>query len=83
MPAAAFDELDRLMQAVPSHRAGAGVFDLFLAAQMRAHRIATLCTYNTADFASLVGITASTPEDLRVSLALDPPAARARRPPAE
>jgi hypothetical protein len=65
---AAFDELDRLMQSVPPRGAGSVVFDLFLAAQMRAHRITTLCTYNTADFASIAGITAVTPEALRATL---------------
>ena len=63
VPTATFDELDRvLLDAAP--RAGAAVFDLFLAAQMRMHRITTLCTYNTGDFDAFSGLTAVTPVEL-------------------
>lgn len=56
----ALAELDALIQ---THRPiGGRVFDLFLTAQMRCHRIATICTYNLADFASFPGIEAITPE---------------------
>lgn len=44
--------------------AGAAVFDAFLGAQMRAHGIATVCTYDTGGFAGLPGIEALTPEAL-------------------
>ena len=43
---------------------GATIFDLFLAAQMRSHGIATICTYNGVDFAGLPGIRAATPEEV-------------------
>ena len=63
VPAGTFDELDRILSdAAP--RAGAAVFDLFLAAQMRVHRITTLCTYNTADFDAFSSFTAATPDEL-------------------
>jgi toxin-antitoxin system PIN domain toxin len=57
---AALTELDTLIQA--HHPIGGRVFDLFLTAQMRCHRIATICTYNLADFAAFPGIEAITPE---------------------
>lgn len=43
---------------------GSGIFDLFLAAQMRSHGISTICTYNVRDFDRLPGIEALTPEEL-------------------
>ena len=41
---------------------GRGIFDLFLATQMRTHGIRTICTYNGSDFAQLPDIEAITPE---------------------
>ena len=70
VPAATLDELDRLLSdAAP--RAGAAVFDLFLAAQMRVHRITTLCTYNTADFDTFSGLAAVTPDELLKRFAIE------------
>lgn len=42
---------------------GAAVFDLFLAAQMLSHGVATICTYNVRDFAGIPGIEAIMPEE--------------------
>jgi len=57
----ALDELDSLLASQP--RVGADVFDLFLVAQMRCHRIADICTYNVDDFA-LPGVRALAPTRL-------------------
>lgn len=43
---------------------GGGVFDLFLVAQMRAHGVETICTYNGQDFARQPGVEAIAPKDL-------------------
>jgi len=40
------------------------IFDAALVAQMRAHGVATLCTYDTRDFQGYPGISAETPEAL-------------------
>ena len=53
-----------LGELVIAHRpAGRGIFDLFLAAQMRTHVIRTICTYNTSDFDRLRDVEALTPDD--------------------
>jgi toxin-antitoxin system PIN domain toxin len=49
---------------ISSGRTGRPVFDLFLAAQLRSHEVATLCTYNTSDFAGLLEIDARRPEEV-------------------
>jgi predicted nucleic acid-binding protein len=60
MPAAqAMEELDTVV--TQSWPIGSRVFDLFLAAQMRSHRIGTICTYNLAHFRGLPGVEALTP----------------------
>ncbi len=43
---------------------GGGIFDLFLVAQLRAHGVDTICTYNGGDFAGLTGVAALTPEEV-------------------
>ena len=63
---ASLDVLDALVR--DQRPTGAKVFDLFLVAQMRAHLVNTICTYNTADFAAVPGIAAVTPELLLASL---------------
>lgn len=40
------------------------VFDVFLVAQMRAHGIATLCTYDVEDFRRYPGLAALTPPEV-------------------
>ncbi|HET7036109.1 MAG TPA: type II toxin-antitoxin system VapC family toxin [Thermomicrobiaceae bacterium] len=62
--------LTSLGQLVTVHQpSGGSIFDLHLAAQMQAHGIATICTYNRSDFAHLAGIAAVTPDDLLAGLA--------------
>lgn len=48
------------------------VFDAFLAAQMRATGISTLCTYNVADFEMYEGIHAETPDVTLARFGLSP-----------
>lgn len=57
----AFDILGQLL--ATRRPRGYEVFDLFLAAQMLSHGVATLCTYNVRDFAGISGIEAITPEE--------------------
>ena len=54
------DELAALARR--TKRAGQEVHDLFIAAQMRAHGIADICTVNAADFAGMTGIRPRAPE---------------------
>jgi predicted nucleic acid-binding protein len=42
---------------------GQDIFDVLLVAQMRAHAIGTLCTYNAEDFRGYGGITVERPRD--------------------
>lgn len=58
----ALSELDRLVQA--RRPVGGRIFDAHLVAQMRAHGIARICTYNVPDFAAFAGVAALTPEDI-------------------
>ncbi len=61
--------LDALGQLVSERRAaGRHIFDLFLAAQMRAHRVATVCSYDRAAFEGIAGIMVVTPEQLLPTL---------------
>lgn len=60
--ATTLDALQELVQT--TNVSGGRIFDLFLVAQMRQHRIDTICTYNTADFADFAGIKAVAPEAL-------------------
>ncbi|HEY8692905.1 MAG TPA: PIN domain-containing protein [Chloroflexota bacterium] len=57
----AMDELARL--ATATRRTGARVYDLFLVAQMRTHRVREICTVNLRDF-RLPGIRAYLPEQI-------------------
>jgi len=58
------EALTILGELVLAHRpAGRGIFDLFLAAQMRTHGIRTICTYNGSDFDRLRDVEALTPEE--------------------
>lgn len=57
----ALSVLGELMIAQPT--TGRGVFDLFLAAQMRTHGVGTICTYNGSDFDQLPDVEAVTPDD--------------------
>jgi len=53
---------------VIAHRLAAwGIFELFLAAQMRTHGVRTICTYNGSDFDQLRDIEAVTPEEALAS----------------
>ena len=56
------DEFTMLVEQAP--RAGQAVHDIFLAAQMRTHGIAEICTANGADFAGIPGIEVRSPESL-------------------
>ncbi len=59
------EALTYLGQLLPGRRVrGAGIFDLFLVAQMRSHGVASICTYNIQDFDRLPGIEARTPEEV-------------------
>ncbi|MBE3583439.1 MAG: PIN domain-containing protein [Limnochordaceae bacterium] len=59
------DTLDALGRFVSERKvAGQHIFDLFLAAQMRAHRIDTICTYDRAAFEGIPGVVVATPEQL-------------------
>lgn len=51
-----------LVERIP--RTGQEVHDLFLAAQMRAHGIAEICTVNADDFRGITGIAARHPDEL-------------------
>jgi toxin-antitoxin system PIN domain toxin len=58
------DALTMLGELVIAHRpAGRGIFDLFLAAQMRTHGVRTICTYNGSDFDRLHDVEVVTPEE--------------------
>jgi toxin-antitoxin system PIN domain toxin len=58
------EALTTLGELVIAHRpAGRGIFDLFLAAQMRTHDIRIICTYNGSDFDRVRDVEAVTPED--------------------
>ncbi|HVA22982.1 MAG TPA: type II toxin-antitoxin system VapC family toxin [Chloroflexota bacterium] len=57
--AEAMDELARLITA--TRRTGPRVYDLFLVAQMRTHRVREICTVNLRDF-RIPGIRAYLPE---------------------
>jgi toxin-antitoxin system PIN domain toxin len=62
------DALTMLGELVIAHRpAGRGIFDLFLAAQMRTHGVRTICTYNGSDFDRLRDVEAVTPEEALAS----------------
>lgn len=54
-------ELDRLVSA--RQPTGGDIFDISLVAQMRAHGISRICTYNVRDFAAFAGVIAVTPEE--------------------
>jgi predicted nucleic acid-binding protein len=57
--------LSVLGELITRHRpAGGRLFDLFLAAQMRTHGVATICTYNGSHFAGIAGVEALTPEEV-------------------
>jgi toxin-antitoxin system PIN domain toxin len=57
--------LTALADLVTTYRpVGGGVFDLFLVAQMRAHSLRTVCTYDTAGFSTVAGVEALTPEQV-------------------
>lgn len=60
--------LGELLAAHPT--IGSDIFDLFLIAQMRTHRITTVCTYNGPDFARAPGVEALTAEELLARYAL-------------
>jgi predicted nucleic acid-binding protein len=59
--ASSLDDLGVLVTRFSS--SGGRVFDHFLASQMRAHRIGTICTYNVGHFSGIPGIEAITPEE--------------------
>ncbi len=56
------EEFEALLPA--TRRSGQNVYDIFLAAQMRAHGIAAICTANTTDFAGVPGIEVRSPESV-------------------
>jgi len=56
------DEFTTLVEQSP--RAGQQIHDIILAAQMRAHGIAAICTANTTDFAGIPGIEVRSPESV-------------------
>lgn len=57
--------LEALAELVAFHKPVAQeVFDVFLVAQMRAHGIATLCTYDVEDFRRYSGLAALTPPEV-------------------
>lgn len=66
------NSLDRVFElAASSHTRAAGIFDVFLVAQLLEDDIATICTYNTRDFAAFP-VSAATPEEILSALAIPP-----------
>lgn len=62
LPVKVLDSLSELIS--EGEPIGQEIFDVLLVAQMRAHGIATICTYNTEDFERFAGIRAETPEEI-------------------
>ena len=62
----ALTQLDRLLRT--SEKIGGDVFDAAIAAQMKAHHLEVICTYNLRDFAGYQEIKASLPETILEAL---------------
>jgi predicted nucleic acid-binding protein len=58
------EALDLLFGETSKEKAGSGIFDAYLVAQMKVSGITMVCTYNTAHFISFRQIVAKTPEEV-------------------